>query len=130
MDSKYTFSLEQVIEVGRKLKVNFDEIPVQELQKGMEVELEHGKVNPITNITNDDPVQTAKIAVAHLNESPKYYFGLEKMEKELEEDEDNEDEDDDEDEDEDDEDVDEDDEEMYNNNRSKMASILHGHQYN
>lgn len=113
---KYTFSLEQVIDAGRKLKVDFDEIPLQELQKGMEVELEHGKINPITNITNDDPILTAKIAVAHLMESDKYYEALEEMEDKLEEGEDKE-----EDEDEDEE---EDEEEEYTNDRSKLAGMI------
>lgn len=52
----------------------------EQLIKGIKVELEHGKVNPLTNITNDDPVMTAKIALAHLNEIPDYYTKLEKIE--------------------------------------------------
>ena len=47
---------------------------------GMDVELEHGKIDPNTNVTNDDPLTTAKIALAHLNEFPDYYTRLEKME--------------------------------------------------
>ena len=47
---------------------------------GMDVELEHGTVDPNTNVTNDDPLTTAKIALAHLNEFPDYYTRLEKME--------------------------------------------------
>ena len=46
------------------------------------VELEHGLVDPHTNVTNDDPLTTAKIALAHLNEFPDYYTRLEKMETE------------------------------------------------
>ena len=37
---------------------------------GMNVELEHGKVNEFTNVTNDDLLTTGKIAYAHLNLSP------------------------------------------------------------
>ena len=33
---------------------------------GMDVELEHGLVSPETNVTNDDPLITGKIALAHL----------------------------------------------------------------
>ena len=51
---------------------------------GMDVELEHGKVGPRTNVTNDDPVLTGKIAWAHLNEIPDYYTRLYKMEAETE----------------------------------------------
>ena len=50
----------------------------------MDVELEHGNVNPLTNVTNNDPLATAKIALAHLNEYPDYYTRLDKMETEAE----------------------------------------------
>ena len=46
---------------------------------GLDVKLEHGKVD---QHTNDDPVMTGKIALAHLNEFPDYYTRLDKMEKE------------------------------------------------
>ena len=51
---------------------------------GMDVEIEHGNGNPVTNVTNDDPLITAKIALAHLNEFPDYYIRLKKMENEAE----------------------------------------------
>ena len=37
---------------------------------------------PATNVTDDDPTVTAKIALAHLNEFPDYYTRLERMEEE------------------------------------------------
>lgn len=40
------------------------------------VELEHGTRNPWANITNDDALETLKIAVAHLRESEDYYAHL------------------------------------------------------
>jgi hypothetical protein len=49
---------------------------------GMDVEMEHGLIDPETNLTDDDPLKTGKIALAHLNEFPDYYTRLEKMEKE------------------------------------------------
>jgi hypothetical protein len=51
---------------------------------GLEVELEHGIVDPSTNITNDDLMMTGKIALAHLKEFPDYYDRLQKMENEAE----------------------------------------------
>lgn len=51
----------------------------------MDVELEHGTIDPATNVTNDDPIMTGKIALAHLNEFPDYYDRLEEMEEEAEE---------------------------------------------
>jgi hypothetical protein len=46
---------------------------------GLEVELEHGQRGPRTDVTHDDPILTAKIALAHLNEFPDYYTRLDKM---------------------------------------------------
>ena len=48
----------------------------------MNVELEHGLHDPRTNISDDDPRVTAKIALAHLNEFPDYYTRLRAMEEE------------------------------------------------
>ncbi len=50
--------------------------------RGMRSELEHGRVDPDTNVTNDDLLLTAKIALAHLNEIPDYYTRLAAMEAE------------------------------------------------
>ena len=52
---------------------------------GMDVELEHGTENSLTNVTNDDPLLTGKIALAHLNEFPDYYTRLDEMEDEAKE---------------------------------------------
>lgn len=51
-----------------------------ELDMGKKVELEHGKEDKYTNITNNDPKETLKIATAHLTEIPDYYTRLKKME--------------------------------------------------
>jgi hypothetical protein len=48
----------------------------------MNVELEHGLHDPHTNVSDDNPHITAKIAFAHLNEFPDYYTRLERMEEE------------------------------------------------
>ena len=53
---------------------------VEQLRIGMNVELEHGLRDPLTNVSDDDPHVTAKIALAHLNEFPDYYTRLERME--------------------------------------------------
>jgi hypothetical protein len=45
----------------------------------MNVELEHGLHDPHTNVSDDNPQVTAKIALAHLNEFPDYYTRLERM---------------------------------------------------
>jgi hypothetical protein len=51
---------------------------------GLDVELEHGTVNSVTNVTNNDPILTGKIALAHLNEYADYYTRLNRMEEEAE----------------------------------------------
>jgi uncharacterized protein DUF5661 len=51
-------------------------------RRGMDVELEHGTHDPATDVAGDDPIVTAKIALAHLNEFPDYYTRLERMEEE------------------------------------------------
>ena len=70
--------------MGEHLGVTWQEFDVEEFRRGMVVELEHGLRDPATNVTDDDLLLTAKIALAHLNEFPDYYDRLEKMEEEAE----------------------------------------------
>jgi len=83
--SKKVFTTEQAKEIGEKLGIDWGKWDVDQFRRGMDVELEHGKVDPHTNVTNDDPLTTGKIALAHLNEFPDYYTRLDKMEKEADE---------------------------------------------
>jgi amino acid transporter len=53
---------------------------LEQFRMGMQSELAHGRVDPDTNITDDDLVMTAKIALAHLVEIPDYYTRLAAME--------------------------------------------------
>jgi hypothetical protein len=57
---------------------------LEQFRMGMDIELEHGTRTAQTNVTNDDPVTTGKIALAHLQEFPDYYTRLAKLEKEAE----------------------------------------------
>jgi len=50
----------------------------------MDVKLEYRLVDGYTNVTDDNLLMIGKIALAHLNEFPDYYIGLEEMEKEAE----------------------------------------------
>ena len=84
MTAKKYFSDEKAKEVGGQLGLKWDKFDVDQFRRGMDVELEHGLVDPHTNVTNDDPLTTGKIALAHLNEFPDYYDRLEAMEKEAE----------------------------------------------
>ena len=48
-------------------------IPLGDFQQGMEVELEHGTRYEDANVTNNHPVLTGKIVLAHLKETMDYY---------------------------------------------------------
>ena len=83
--NKKIFTMEEAKEIGEKLGITWDKFDVDQFRRGLNVELEHGAVSPDTNVTNDDPTLTGKIALAHLNEFPDYYDRLEKMEVEADE---------------------------------------------
>jgi len=79
------FTAEEAKAIGEKLGIDWSKFDVEQFRMGMDVELEHGKIDPETNVTNDDPLLTGKIALAHLNEFPDYYDRLHEMEEEAEE---------------------------------------------
>jgi len=82
MVSQRIFSTAASREVGDRLGVDWTKVNPEQFRKGMEVELEHGVRNVVTNVTNDDLLLTGKIALAHLLEFPDYYTRLERMESE------------------------------------------------
>lgn len=84
MTSKKHFSADEAKKIGDSLNIKWDKFDIEQFRMGMDVELEHGLVDPNTNVTNDDPSITGKIALAHLNEFPDYYTRLSKMENEAE----------------------------------------------
>jgi len=80
------FTTEQVRGIGQAIGIDWatSRFDVEQLRRGMEVELEHGTHDAETNVTDDDITTTAKIARAHLNEFPDYYTRLATMEAEAE----------------------------------------------
>jgi len=84
MTAKQHFSSSEAKQIGEQLGIDWIKFDVEQYRMGLDVELEHGLVDPHTNVTNDDPIMTGKIALAHLNEFPDYYTRLDKMEKEAE----------------------------------------------
>jgi len=48
-------------------------IPLEPFRKGLEVELEHGTRFEDANVTNNHPILTGKIVIAHLKETMDYY---------------------------------------------------------
>jgi hypothetical protein len=79
------FSFDRAKQIGDMLGIDWNKFEVEQFRMGLEVELEHGTIDPKTNVTNDDPLLTGKIALAHLNEFPDYYTRLAKMEQEADE---------------------------------------------
>jgi hypothetical protein len=82
MAKKKGFTAKQAKDIGDKLGITWTEFDVEQFRMGMDVELEHGTRSPATNVTDDDPILTGKIALAHLNEFPDYYTRLAILEKE------------------------------------------------
>ena len=54
-----------------------EQISCLEFQKGLEIELEHGTQFPDANVTNNHPLLTGMIVLAHLKEMLDYYQRLE-----------------------------------------------------
>jgi hypothetical protein len=82
MSTKKHFSTRQARQIGEELGIDWSEFDIEQFHMGLEVELEHGRHDPATNVTGDDPVLTGKIAWAHLKEFPDYYTRLEQLESE------------------------------------------------
>ena len=86
MSDKAPFTAAQARDAGERIGIDWVASPfdVEQFRMGMDVELEHGKHDLETNVTDDDEIVTAKIARAHLNEFPDYYSRLAVMEAEAE----------------------------------------------
>lgn len=82
MNKKRQFSTEEARSIGKRLKIDWAQIDLEQFRRGLEVELEHGMRDPETDVTGDDLVLTGKIAWAHLKEIHDYYRRLDLMETE------------------------------------------------
>ena len=82
MTEKTSFTAEEARQIGEAIGIDWASAPfdVEQFRMGMDVELEHGLHDLLTNVTDSDPVVTGKIALAHLNEFADYYTRLERME--------------------------------------------------
>ena len=79
------FTKKQVLDAAKKMNLNMDIIPLETLQIGLKIELEHGRVDENTNVTDDKIIPTMKIVLAHLHEGLTYYDLLVKLERKLDE---------------------------------------------
>jgi len=84
MTGRSAFSEDEARRYGAEIGIDWATAPFDAAQfaQGMSVELEHGLRDESTNVTDDDPLVTARIALAHLNEFPDYYVRLEQLEEE------------------------------------------------
>jgi len=83
-EPRHAFTAEEARRVGEEIGIEWASAPfdIDQFRIGMNVELEHGLHDPLTNVSDDDPHVTAKIALARLNEFPDYYTRLGRMEEE------------------------------------------------
>ncbi len=79
------FTLDDAERAAAILGIDFSQegFDPNDLRHAMSVELEHGCCHPETNITNCDPVLTAKLAIAHLRERADFYRHLLEVEGDL-----------------------------------------------
>ncbi len=56
------FSMEQALAVADEIGLDFASAPfdAEQFRRGMEVELEHGRRDPVTDVTQDDPIITGQ----------------------------------------------------------------------
>ena len=73
-EARREFTTEEACHFGKEIGIDWSRAPfdVEQFRIGMNVETEHGLHDPVTNVSDDDPHLTAKIALAHLNEFPDY----------------------------------------------------------
>jgi hypothetical protein len=86
MEQEQRFTIERAQSIGEEIGIDWStsRFDIEQFRRGLEVELEHGRHDPATNVTDDDELTTGKIAWAHLNELPDYYTRLAVMEAEAE----------------------------------------------
>ena len=69
-------SEEEAAIILKALQFEDFEIPISVFRQGLEVELEHGTRYPDANVTNNHPLLTGRIVLAHLKETLDYYIRL------------------------------------------------------
>jgi hypothetical protein len=77
---KRKFSIREARKIGHALGIRWDTFDITQFALGLNIELEHGRRGPATDVTHDEPMITGKIALAHLRDIPDYYTRLIVME--------------------------------------------------
>lgn len=71
-----TVTKKEASEILRIVNTKKMDIPLEDFKQGLEVELEHGVRYDDANVTNNHPILTGKIVLAHLKETMDYYKRL------------------------------------------------------
>jgi len=74
--TKLTVSADEARAILKEIGGEAREVGLEDFREGLQVELEHGTRFPDANVTNNHPVLTGKIVLAHLKESLLYYKRL------------------------------------------------------
>lgn len=82
--TKTSFTTAEAAQIAKELGIDFskEKFDLEQFRMGLATELEHGRKYYPTNVTEDNPLLTGKIALAHLSEFPDYYTRLKKLEEE------------------------------------------------
>jgi hypothetical protein len=69
-------TLDEAARIQAEVGGETGELTPEQFRQGLEVELEHGITFPDANVTNNHPLLTGKIVLAHLKEMLDYYDRL------------------------------------------------------
>lgn len=72
----FTVSADEALAILKEIGGEALEVALEDFREGLQIELEHGTRFPDANVTNNHPVLTGKIVLAHLKESLLYYKRL------------------------------------------------------
>ena len=65
MNKKRHFSTEEARSIGTQLKIEWSQIDLEQFRRGLEVELEHGAIDPETNVTGSAGGKSLIWAILH-----------------------------------------------------------------
>ena len=78
--SKASVTALEAKKILKQMNKNGMRVDPEKFRVGLEVELEHGMMFRDYNVTNNHPIVTGKIVMAHFMEMLDYYYRLEKAE--------------------------------------------------
>jgi len=77
---KPSVTLDEAKKILKHMQKNGMKVDPEQFRAGLEVELEHGIMFRDYNITNNHPILTGRVVMAHFMEMLDYYYRLEKAE--------------------------------------------------